>query len=293
MTKDKPRSYTVNEPAQLLPFLLQSLSHLSRNAVKSILTRGQVSVDGRKVTAHNYELQPGQNVTISSKASAQETPFIGLTIVHEDQDIIVVLKESGLLTIAAPNEPEMTAYRQLTAYVRRSNPKHRIFIVHRLDRDTSGLLVFAKSEKVQQQMQTTWQDSVKERIYYAVVEGVVKKPEGTITSWLKESKTLIMYSSRKPNDGQHAVTHYKVLATTKTNSLLEVQLETGRKNQIRVHLQDIGHPVVGDKKYGARSNPIGRLGLHAGVLAFTHPVTGHPMRFNAELPKAFKRLFPN
>lgn len=293
MTKDKPRSYIVKEPAQLLPFLLQSLSHLSRNAVKSILTRGQVSVDGRKTTAHNYELQPGQNVTISSKASAQETPFVGLTIVHEDQDIIVVLKESGLLTIAAPNDSAMTAYRQLTAYVRRTNPKNRIFIVHRLDRDTSGLLVFAKNEKVQQQMQTTWQDSVKERTYYAIVEGAVKKSEGTITSWLKESKALIMYSSRKPNDGQHAVTHYKVLATIKTNSLLEVQLETGRKNQIRVHLQDIGHPVVGDKKYGARSNPIGRLGLHAGVLAFTHPTTGKPMRFKAEMPKAFKRLFPN
>ncbi|WP_188993548.1 RluA family pseudouridine synthase [Paenibacillus nasutitermitis] len=284
-TENKP--YTVREHIELLPFLLQAIKHQGRNAIKSLLSRGQISVNGRSVTAYNLALKPGDSVSVSRDKVVEKPPLIGLSILHEDDHIIIINKEAGLLSIASAQETELTAYRQLTAHVRLENPDSRIFVVHRLDRDTSGVMMFAKSEAVQQQLQNAWQETVKERTYVALVEGKLRKPEDTVKSWLKESKTLRMYSSPYPNDGQLAVTHYKVLQTSSEFSLLEVELETGRKNQIRVHMQDIGHPVVGDKKYGSRSKAIGRLGLHARVLSFDHPVTGKVMRFETDIPKQF------
>ena len=240
------------------------------------------------VKQHNHLLQVGQTVTIlKNQAALNENKLIGVSILHEDEDIIVINKEAGLLTMASKNENEMTAYRQLTDYVKNSNPKNRIYIVHRLDRDTSGVLLFAKSEEVKEALQEKWNEIVEERLYTALVEGVVRKKEGTISSWLKESKTFKVYSSPTDNGGQHAVTHYKKVQSSKQFSLLEVRLETGRKNQIRVHMEELGHPVAGDKKYGSTVNPIKRLGLHATVLALLHPRTGELVRFHAEVPKAF------
>lgn len=285
------RTYPVTEPSELLVFLLNKLSNQGRNSVKSLLSHGQVSVDDRVEKAYNYPLQPGQTVTLRKERAAAAPAFVGLKILHEDEDIIVIHKNAGLLSIASPQETELTAYRQLTAHVRAAHPNNRIFVLHRLDRDTSGVMMFAKSERIQQAMQNAWKDVVHERTYIALVEGYVKKAQGTVSSWLKESATLKMYSSPHPNDGQHAVTHYKVLQASRNYSLLEVQLETGRKNQIRVHMQDIGHPIVGDKKYGSKTKPIGRLGLHARVLAFVHPTTGQLMRFETEIPKPFMNLF--
>lgn len=288
---DRTKQYTVKEPAELLPFLLENIKDRGRNSIKSLLARGQITVNGKVVTAYNFPLQAGQTVSISKEKVAEEPPFIGLSILYEDKDIIVIRKEAGLLSIASDKENELTAYRQLTAHVREKNPDNRIFVVHRLDRDTSGVMMFAKSMEVQQTLQNSWQTIVKERTYIALVEGNVKKAEGTITSWLKETKTLKMYSSPYPNDGQYAVTHYKVLQSNPSFSLLEVHLETGRKNQIRVHMQDIGHPIAGDKKYGSKSKGIGRLGLHARVLAFLHPVTGELLRFETDIPKTFLNPF--
>jgi 23S rRNA pseudouridine1911/1915/1917 synthase len=288
--KTKTRIYAVKEPSELLAFLLVALSNQGRNSVKAMLARGQVSVGEKVVTAYNFPLKPGQTVTIGG-GKADELPMIGLAIMHEDNDIIIVRKEAGLLSIATDEETELTAYRQLNEHVRRADAKNRIFVVHRLDRDTSGVMMFAKSKEIQQLLQNSWQESVKERTYVALVEGVVRKTEGTISSWLKESKTLKVYSSPYPNDGQHAVTHYKVIKTGPKYTLLEINLETGRKNQIRVHMQDIGHPVVGDKKYGSKSSVLSRLGLHARVLAFTHPRTGEPMRFETDIPGAFLQPF--
>ena len=278
--------YTVEESTELLPFLLEMMTKSSRNSVKSVLTRGQVAVDGKMVKQHNHLLQVGQTVTIlKNQAALNENKLIGVSILHEDEDIIVINKEAGLLTMASKNENEMTAYRQLTDYVKNSNPKNRIYIVHRLDRDTSGVLLFAKSEEVKEALQEKWNEIVEERLYTALVEGVVRKKEGTISSWLKESKTFKVYSSPTDNGGQHAVTHYKKVQSSKQFSLLEVRLETGRKNQIRVHMEELGHPVAGDKKYGSTVNPIKRLGLHATVLALLHPRTGELVRFHAEVPK--------
>lgn len=286
-SKTQIGEFTVHESEELLSFLIAHIKNKGRNAIKSLLSHSQVWVDGKPVTAYNYALKPGQVVSIHKERPREKATFVGLSILHEDDDLIVIHKDAGLLAIASPQETMLTAYRQLTTHVRNHNPKARIFVVHRLDRDTSGVMMYAKSEKIQQTLQNNWQDTVQERKYIALVEGEVRKQEGTISSWLKETKTLKMYSSPHPNDGQHAITHYKVLQTTRGFSLLEVWLETGRKNQIRVHMQDIGHPIVGDKKYGSKSNPIGRLGLHAQVLAFTHPATGQLMRFESKLPKAF------
>ncbi|MBD2867706.1 RluA family pseudouridine synthase [Paenibacillus arenilitoris] len=290
---DKSKSYPVTEAAELLPFLIRNVAGAGRNAVKSMLARGQVAVDGKGTIAYNLQLRPGQTVTVSKEGPKEKLPFQGLSILFEDEHLLVVRKDAGLLSIAsaAGKDDELTAYRQLMAHVKLDNPNNRVFIVHRLDRDTSGVMLFAKSEAVQQLLQNNWRESMRERSYVALVEGTVKKEQGTIASWLKESKTLKMYSSPYPNDGQHAVTHYKVLRASKSFSLLEVRLETGRKNQIRVHMEDIGHPIVGDKKYGARTRSIGRLGLHARVLAFEHPITGEPMRFETDVPKPFLRPF--
>ncbi|WP_426451164.1 RluA family pseudouridine synthase [Paenibacillus sp. S-38] len=283
----KARVYPVQEPGELLSFLLAHLN-MGRNAVKSLLARGQIAVNGQTVTVYNHPLLPGQSVTVSKERIVEAPPLIGLSILHEDNDIIVVRKEAGLLSIAASSqEEELTAYRQLMAHVRHHDPAGRIFVVHRLDRDTSGVMLFAKNEQAQQTLQNAWQDMVKERTYVALVDGMVKKPEGTVKSWLKESSTLKMYSGPYPNDGQLAITHYKVLQAARDFSLLEVNLETGRKNQIRVHMQDIGHPIAGDRKYGSKSRTLNRLGLHARVIAFIHPATQELMRFETEIPKAF------
>lgn len=282
-----PKPFTVAEPSELLAFLLSHITGRGRNAIKSILSRGQVAVNGKVVTQHNYQLQPGQTVTINHEKAAKAVEMVGLSIQYEDDDLIIIQKDAGLLSIATAEENELTAYRQLMEHVRLSNPKNRIFVVHRLDRDTSGVMMFAKSERIQQALQTTWKETVKERAYVALVEGAVKRPEGTVSSWLKETSTLKMYSSPHEGDGLHAITHYKLIQANRHFSLLEVKLETGRKNQIRVHMADIGHPIAGDKKYGAETKTVGRLGLHARVLSFIHPTSGELMTFESPIPKTF------
>lgn len=283
-------TYEVTEPTTLLPFLLKSLSNKGRNSVKSILKRGQVSVDGISTTKHNYPLKPGQVVEIlSNKASKKKAALTGIRILHEDKDIIVIDKDPGVLSMAGKNPNELNAYRQLNEYMQADNPKSQIFIVHRLDRDTSGVMVYAKTFEAQQQLQNNWSDIVKERTYIALVEGAVKQKKGTISSWLTENDAMRVYSSPYDDGGKYAVTHFKKIAGNDDYSLLEVNLETGRKNQIRVHLQDIGHPIVRDKKYGAKRNPLKRLGLHATSLAFIHPTTNELVRFTVKPPKSFYR----
>ncbi|WP_088654142.1 RluA family pseudouridine synthase [Geofilum rhodophaeum] len=212
-------------------------------------------------------------------------------IVFEDAHLVVIDKPAGLLTIATEHEKTLTAYHALSMHVKKAHRANKIFIVHRLDRDTSGLLVFAKSAQVQRLLQDQWDTMVSERSYVAVVEGQLQKPEDTIVSYLHENKAFVVYSNQDPKGGKKAITHYKVLRSLGPYSMLEVHLETGRKNQIRVHLQSIGHPIVNDKKYGARTNPFGRLGLHAQALSFTHPITRETLHFKARTPKKFQLLF--
>lgn len=285
------RTLIVQEPMELLPFLLGAHPGRGRNAVKAMLSRGQIAVGGQTVTAYNRPLQPGDRVEIRKGKLPEAFRFIGLSILHEDADLIVIRKDAGLLSVATADEKEMTAYRQLSEYVKQADPRQRIYVLHRLDRDTSGIMMFARTEQVQHKMQAAWKEIVTERVYTALVEGQVRQAEGIVESWLKENAAMKMYTSNRAGEGQHAVTRYKLLRTGRHYSLLEIRLDTGRKNQIRVHMQQIGHPIAGDKKYGAKTKPIGRLGLHASVLAFKHPTTEQLMRFKSELPKSFLQVF--
>lgn len=284
-------TFAVDREDTLLAALLAKLPHKSRNTLKAVLRDSQVLVDGKAVTQFDHPLVPGQIVEVCWDRSAGQQESHGLKIVHEDEDLIIIDKPSGLLTIATDKEKRKTAYAILSDHVKKEDPDNKIFVVHRLDRETSGLLMFARNETIKQQIQETWDTTISQRTYVAIVEGQVEPPEGTVTSWLTESKAFIVYSSRDPQLGRKAVTHYRKLRESSEFSLLQINLETGRKHQIRVHMQDINHPVIGDEKYGATLNPIRRMGLHAQVLVFTHPRTGKLCRFETVIPKKFLRLF--
>lgn len=287
----KPTStFPVKEEVDLITFLLQNIPGKTRNSVKILLKYKKIRVDDQVIKQYNYQLKPGQKVEVSWEKKVEKINLPGIRIVHEDNDILIVDKSEGVLSIATDKETSMTAYSILSSYVKIKNPKNKIFVIHRLDRDTSGLMIFAKNQAVQEILQNDWQENIIERSYVAVLEGIISPPEGTITSWLTESKAFIVYSSQNPELGKKAITHYETMEKNEHYSLVKVNLETGRKNQIRVHMQDKKTPVIGDKKYGAKTNPIQRLGLHAWVLGFKHPVTHQELHFNTSIPAKFVRL---
>ena len=286
------REYKVQQECELLEFLFLTFKDKSRNSVKSLLSNHQVAVDGAPVSQFNFKLYPGDTVIISKTPIRKKTRS-NLPIIFENDEIIVINKPSGLLSIASDKEKGSTAYRMLTDYVQQKDKHNRIFVVHRLDEDTSGVLMVAKNVKIQQALQDNWNDLVSSRGYYAIVDGQMKEPSGTVKSYLKKNSQHMMYSSKKMGDGQLAITHYKVMQVSGDYSLLDVHIDSGRKNQIRVHLGDLGHNVIGDDKYGNPTNPIKRLGLHAYELIIKHPFTGKVMKFTAPMPKEFKTLFPN
>ncbi|MGI9538417.1 MAG: RluA family pseudouridine synthase [Desulfocapsaceae bacterium] len=284
-------SFTLEKQDTLLSSLIGNLPHKNRKNLKAVLKDGQVTIDNEVVRQFDHPLRPGQRVEVKWDRDLKGKHLCALDIVHIDQDIVVINKPSGLLTIATDKEKRKTAYSILSNFVKQEHPDNKIFIVHRIDRETSGLLMFARSEKVKRQIQKTWNATIRERTYIGVVQGKVTPPEGTITSWLTESKAFIVYSSEKKGAaGKRAVTHYKKIMGTDAFSLLQINLETGRKHQIRVHMQDLGHPVIGDKKYGSHLNPLKRMGLHAQVLAFTHPTTKELCRFDTGIPQKFLKL---
>jgi len=284
-------TFIVDTAGQLLNSLIAAFPKKNRKLLKAVLRDQQILVNKRIITQFDYPLKAGQVVEVLwEKTSPQKRPH-GLNIIFEDDDIIVVNKPAGLLTVATDKEKRKTAYALLSDYVKTVDPDNKIFIVHRIDRETSGLLLFAKNEAIKRKIQETWITTIKERTYIAAVEGEIKREGGTITSYLNESKALIVYSSQNPKVGKKAVTHYKTLKSNKDFSLLQVNLETGRKHQIRVHMQDIGHPVVGDTKYGSKIKPIGRLALHAQGLVFTHPKTNELCSFETGIPEKFNQLF--
>ena len=301
-TKKQDTSYRVEAVGELLPFLMQKFGSKSRTSVKSLLGHRQVSVNGSIQTRHDTPLKPGDTVVVSAGKGNIELRHPKLRLVYEDEHLMVVEKKQGLLTVAThPGSTEMTVFSILKAYVRKQNPRNGIYVVHRLDRETSGLLVFAKSVQLQEYMRTYWKELVTRRTYVALAEGKLEKKEGTITTWLTEDKrNAVVYSSPVDDGGAKAVTHYKVLGEAKKAeerygknlSLVELNLETGRTNQIRVHLASIGHPVVGDRKYGHGNDfsPVDRLCLHARVLAFIHPATEQNISFETPIPRDFTRL---
>lgn len=282
----KETSWRVTEPDTLLPFLLSHAGGFSRNNVKSLLSGGKVLVDGRPVTRHDRPLAPGQIVSLAPREKwAAPLPF---PILYEDGDLLVVDKPAGLLSMANEKEKTATAYHMVTDYVRGGDGKGRVFIVHRLDQDTSGVLLFAKNERAKRAFQDDWEALVCRRGYTAVVEGAPPEEIGTIRSYLRETSTHLVYSV--PCGGKEAVTRYRTLSRGERYTLLDVEIETGRKNQIRVQLADAGCPVAGDKKYGAGTSPLGRLCLHAGELRLQNPLSGGELDLIAPTPGAFHQL---
>ena len=212
-----------------------------------------------------------------------------LDIIYEDKYLIVVNKPSGLLTISTDKIKDDTLYHQVYTYLKQKHKGNKVFIVHRLDKDTSGLVLFAKSEYVKYKLQDNWDNT--KRFYYAIVNGVVKKNKDTIKTYLKETKSLLVYSSNDKIHGKLAITNYEKINSNSKYTLLNIEIKTGRKNQIRVHLNDIGHQIVGDKKYGSiKRDPLRRLCLHANYLEFMHPVTGKKVVFETKIPNEFEKI---
>lgn len=304
MQKKNATTLRVKESAMLGDFLMNHLGGMSKTSVKQLLGRRIVQVNGAIETRLDLTVKPGDEVLIQPGRGNQALTHPKLKIVYEDDHLIVVEKKQGLLTVAAhPGATETTAFSILMDYVRRENRKNGIYVVHRLDRETSGLLVFAKTQKLQEYMRTYWRQLVTMRTYVSVVEGQVEKDEDTIVSWFTEDpKSTMVYSSPVDDGGKKSITHYKVVKRVEGKdepnsrrsgySLVELHLETGRTNQIRVHMASIGHPVVSDRKYGSGAvPPIDRLALHARILEFIHPVTEQKVHFETPVPRDFLHVF--
>lgn len=280
---------TSDQPIPLLEFLRSNLPQLSRTAVKALLKYDQIRLEGTVTNQFDIPVAPGQTISINFSRPWQTLSNQRLRIVYEDDDIIVVNKGYGLLSVGTDNKKEGTAYSILRDYLKRLNPANKLFIVHRLDQHTSGLMLFAKSIKAKEAMQHNWNNMVLDRRYAAIVEGCPEPAEGVRRSRLLENAQHLMYSTDDPK-GLEAVTRYKVLKSRNGYSLVDVSLDTGRKNQIRVHMHDMGTPIAGDRRYGAKTSPIHRLALHARTLRFVHPMTHKDMNFSIPLPASFNSL---
>lgn len=290
-------SFKVNRSDELLEFLLKKMN-TSRNNVKNLLSHHMVLVNGSPVSQYNLMLAKDDEVKITKKPitnmprikndikNKKDKPKrVYLDIVYEDDDFIAINKPQGLLSVESDKEREC-AFSYVLEYMQDNDPTSRPFVLHRIDKETSGVLVFAKNVKIHSMLRLKWNELIQTREYYAMVEGTLKEKEGRITSYLKENQNNMVYSTQDPS-GQKAVTDYKVKKENGQYSLLSVLIYTGRKNQIRVHMQDLGHPIVGDEKYGYTKNPLKRLGLHASKLEFLHPITGKLISIKAPVPSIF------
>ena len=287
---DVIKNFSIQAPAELLPFVTENLPEIKRTRLKQMLAHNQIAVNGTPVRQFNHPVQPGDTVSVNFTRDFQVFYNRRLKIVYEDDDILVVNKGYGLLSMGNDKVKDGTAYSILKDYLKRKDPRNKIFIIHRLDRDTSGLMMFAKNEKAKEAMQHNWNNMVLNRKYVTVVEGDVEEPQGVVRSYLGETSQFEVFSTDDPSQGKLAVTRWTRLKEGSEYSLLEVELDTGRKNQIRVHMKDIGHPISGDRKYGAEASPIHRLALHARTLRFIHPVTRREMMFETPVPSSFIRL---
>ncbi len=288
--RNRYKDYPVNEECELLQFLMSHIDGISRTRAKELLSRKMVYVNSQITTRYNTPLHPGMLVQISDHGHKRDLQSQWLRIVYEDAFLLVVDKANGILTNSTPGKRTQSVKTILDEYVKRTNRTFAVHTVHRLDRETSGLLIFAKRRDVQQMLVDRWRDLVADRRYIAVCEGQLEKEAGHVTSWLTDNKMFVTQSSPVDNGGKEATTHYRVLKLAADYNLVEMKLDTGRKNQIRVHMQDLGHSIAGDYKYGAQTDPIGRVCLHAYKLAFQHPVTGEFLKFETPIPEQFKKL---
>ena len=281
--------YVVDREAPLLDWMLSALPG-SKTKIKATLQGHGIKVNGKLVTQFDFPLKPGMKVSVSKSKKNDTFKSRYVNIVYEDRWLVVVEKKTGLLSMAAGHS-SLNVKSVLDDYFKRTRQKCTAHVVHRLDRDTSGLMIYAKDMQTEQLLERDWHGTVYDRRYVAVVSGEMEEDEGTIANWLKDNKAYVTYSSPVDNGGKYAVTHFHTLRRTTEHSLVEFRLETGRKNQIRVHTSDMGHPVCGDIKYGNGDDPLHRLCLHAYVLCFHHPVTGKPMEFETPIPAQFMAVF--
>ncbi|MGM9875996.1 MAG: pseudouridine synthase [Bacilli bacterium] len=275
--------YVAVENDELYNYLRKTITNKSKNNIKSLLKNGCVMVNNKVITKYNYVLSKGDVIEINKNKKLIDN---NLSIIYEDNNIIVVDKPSKLLTISNKNEKENTLYRMVSDYLKKD--KKKVFVIHRLDFDTSGVIMFAKNEKVQKLYQGNWNNLAKIREYYAVVEGITDN-KGHVESYLRQTKTLLVYSS-KNNDGYFAITDYEKVTNNNKYSLLKINISTGRRNQIRCHMYDINHPIVGDNRYQSKTNPINRLALHASKLIITDPITKNDFIFVSNIPNEFYGL---
>ncbi len=276
----------VEKEGELLDYLYKNID-MPKKRIKQYLTHGSIFVNNNRTTQYNYKLIPGMNIVIDTdNKNKKELPF---NILFEDEHIIVVNKPSGLLTIATAKEKDKTLYHIVREYLVSKNRNARVFIVHRLDKDTSGIVVLAKDEKTKNKLQENWNEYVSLREYVAVVHGKLKKEEDRIVQRLKETKTNLVYVSRN-DEGKEAITNYKVIKENDSYSELSIKIETGRKNQIRVAMATIGNPIVGDKKYGDPKDKESRLFLHANRLKMYYPEIKKDILFETPTPSEFKKL---
>jgi 23S rRNA pseudouridine1911/1915/1917 synthase len=286
---DRILTFRPEEETTLLPYLQQVLAPRSRTEVKAMMGHGHVAIDGEPTTAFDAPLRPGMTLTVNLTRPFPMLRSRLVRILFEDDSLIVIEKKSGLLSVSASgHEREKTAQKILEEYVRQSDARARIFVVHRLDQYTSGILIFAKTMRVQDMLRTAWSTYVVDRRYVAITEHVPARPDGEVSSYLAENKAMKVYSTPDPDQGKLAVTRYHVVKTNGDFAQVDVEILTGRKNQIRVHLSEMGCPVAGDRKYGARTNPAGRLMLHNYLLQFVHPLTREHMTFELPMPKSFR-----
>ena len=281
--------YVVDREAPLLEWMLSALPG-SKTKIKAILQGHGIKVDGKQVTQFDFPLKPGMKVSVSKSKKNDTFKSRYVNIVYEDRWLVVIEKKIGILSMAAGHS-SLNVKSVLDDYFKRTRQKCTAHVVHRLDRDTSGLMIYAKDMQTEQLLERDWHGTVFDRRYVAVVSGEMEEDEGTIANWLKDNAAYVTYSSPVDNGGKYAVTHFHTLKRTTEHSLVEFRLETGRKNQIRVHTSDMGHPICGDIKYGNGDDPLHRLCLHAYVLCFYHPVTGKPMEFETPIPAQFRSLF--
>lgn len=282
------KQYVCDQESPLLEFLLAKLPG-SRNKIKDTLRGRGIKVNGKMVTRHDFPLTPGDKVSVSNSKQNDTFKSRYVSIVYEDQYLVVIEKKPGILSMAAGHST-LNVKTVLDDYFKRTRQKCHAHVVHRLDRDTSGLMIYAKDIQTEQILEHEWHDIVFDRRYVALVSGEMQEQTGTVANWLKDNKAYVTYSSPYDNGGKYAVTHFYVMDRSTEHSLVEFKLETGRKNQIRVHSADMGHPVCGDVKYGNGDSPLRRLCLHAYMLCFYHPVTRRSMEFSTPIPSQFREV---
>ena len=272
----------------LMEFLINMRPDSKRGDIKKWMKYGHLKLNGTVTKAFDAEVKPGAVVEFNSTRPFPEFHHHRIEMVYEDDDVLVINKGYGLLSVPTlSHKKEDNAYEILRNYVKGVNPRNKLFIVHRLDRDTSGLMMFAKSEEAQNVLRHNWNNIILERLYVAVLEGNLEQDKGFVKSRLAENSQFVVYATDNPDEGRIAVTHYEVVGRGNGFTLAQFSLDTGRKNQIRVHAKQLGHPIAGDKKYGATKSPIHRLALHARTLRFAHPVTRKDMNFETPIPPKF------